>query len=123
GLFIRRGALVEGIGTSPELAKAVFALTKDAPFAGPAEVAGSYVIAKLKERKEPDLAEFEKKKLDLMRDAALVKGEEVVMEWALRRCQESRDARRINVNRELLRYDSGPEGAVQYEACTPPMRF
>jgi peptidyl-prolyl cis-trans isomerase D len=123
GLFIRRGAVVEGIGTSPELAKAVFALKKDAPFAGPIEVAGSYVIAKLKERKEPDLAEFEKKKLELMRDASLIKGEEVVMDWALRRCQESREARRISVNRELLKYDSGPEGTVAYEPCTPPMRF
>jgi peptidyl-prolyl cis-trans isomerase D len=123
GLFIRRGAVVEGIGTSPELAKTVFAVTKDAPLAGPIEVAGSYVIVKLKERKEPDLAEFEKKKLELMRDAALVKGEEVVMEWALRRCQESRDAKRISVNRELLRYESGPEGVVAYEPCTPPPRF
>jgi peptidyl-prolyl cis-trans isomerase D len=123
GLFIRRGAVVEGIGTSAELAKAVFGLSKDRPFAGPIEVAGSYVIAKLKERKEPDLAEFEKKKLELMRDAALVKGEEVVMEWALRRCQESREAKRITVNRELLRYDSGTEGVVAYEPCTPPPRF
>jgi peptidyl-prolyl cis-trans isomerase D len=123
GLFIRRGAVVEGIGTSPELAKAVFAVTKDAPLAGPIEVAGSYVIVKLKERKDPDLAEFEKKKLELIRDAALVKGEEVVMEWALRRCQESRDAKRITVNRELLRYEAGPEGAVAYEPCTPPPRF
>jgi peptidyl-prolyl cis-trans isomerase D len=123
GLFIRRGAVVEGIGTSPELSKAVFALSKEAPFAGPIEVAGSYVIAKLKERKQPDLAEFEKKKLDLVRDAALIKGEEVVMEWALKRCQESRDARRISVNREMLRYESGPEGAVAYEPCSPPPRF
>jgi peptidyl-prolyl cis-trans isomerase D len=123
GLFIRRGAVVEGIGTSPELSKAVFALTKEAPFAGPVEVAGSYVIAKLKERKEPDVAEFEKKKLDLVRDAALVKGEEVVMEWALKRCQESRDARKITVNRDMLRYESGPEGVVAYEPCSPPPRF
>jgi len=123
GLFIRRGAVVEGIGTSPELAKAVFTLKKDAPFAGPVEVAGSYVIAKLKERKEPDLAEFDKKKLELMRDASLVKGEEVASEWALRRCQEARAARRITVNRELLRYDSGAEGVVAYEPCTPAPRF
>jgi hypothetical protein len=123
GLFIRRGAVVEGIGTSPELAKAVFAVTKDAPLVGPIEVAGSYVIVKLKERKEPDPAEFEKKKLELIRDASMVKGEEVVMEWALRRCQETRDAKRITVNRELLRYESGPEGVVAYEPCTPPTRF
>jgi peptidyl-prolyl cis-trans isomerase D len=123
GLFVRRGAVVEGIGTSPELAKAVFALKKDEPFAGPVEVSGSYLIAKLKERKEPDLAEFDKKKLELIREASLVKGEEVVMEWALKRCQETRAAKRITVNRDLLRYESGPEGAVAYEPCTPPPRF
>jgi peptidyl-prolyl cis-trans isomerase D len=123
GLFIRRGAVVEGIGTSAELAKAVFALGKESALAGPIEVAGSYVIVKLKERKEPDLAEFDKKKLELMRDAALVKGEEVVTEWSLRRCQEARGAKRISVNRELLRYESGPDSSVAYEPCAPPMRF
>jgi peptidyl-prolyl cis-trans isomerase D len=123
GLFMRRGSVVEGIGTSAELAKAVFALTKEAPYAGPIEVAGSQIIAKLKERKEPDVAEYEKKKLELEREASLVKGEEVVMEWALKRCQESRQSKSISVNRELLRYDSGPEGVVAYEPCTPPPRF
>ena len=33
-------------------------------------------------------------------------GEEVVMEWALRRCQDAREAKRISVNRDLLRYES-----------------
>jgi peptidyl-prolyl cis-trans isomerase D len=123
GLFVRRGAVVEGIGTSPELAKAVFALKKDAPFAGPIEVTGSYVIAKLKDRKEPDLQEFDKKRLDLIKDAELVKGEELVADWTQRRCVESRDARRINVNREILKYETGPDGSVSYEPCTPAPRF
>jgi peptidyl-prolyl cis-trans isomerase D len=123
GLFIRRGANVEGIGLSNELAKAVFALTTEAPFAGPVEVSGSYVIARLKERKNPDLAEFEKKKLELLRDATLVKGEEVVSEWSMRRCVEAKDAKRLGVNRELLRYEPGPEGLSPYEPCMPPMRF
>ena len=42
-------------------------LTTESPFAGPVEVSGSYIVAKLKERKNPDMAEFEKKKLELMR--------------------------------------------------------
>jgi len=123
GLFTRRGAVVEGIGTSPELAKAVFELTPEAPFAGPVEVAGSYIVVKLKERKQADMAEFENKRLDLMRQAAQAKGEEIVDEWALRRCQEAKDAKRIDVNRELLRYEAGPEGTVAYEPCTPPPPF
>jgi peptidyl-prolyl cis-trans isomerase D len=123
GLFIRRGASVEGIGQSNELAKAVFASTTEAPFTGPIEVSGSYVITRLKERKNPDMAEFEKKKLELLRDASLVKGEEVIAEWTMRRCVEAKEARRIAVNRELLRYEQGPEGVVPYEPCSPPMRF
>jgi peptidyl-prolyl cis-trans isomerase D len=123
GLFIRRGANVEGIGLSNELAKAVFGLTTEAPFAGPIEVSGSYVIAKLKERKNPDLAEFEKKKLELQQQAVLAKAEEVVTEWTLRRCVEAKDANRIGINRELLRYQQGPDGLAAYEPCTPRMRF
>jgi peptidyl-prolyl cis-trans isomerase D len=123
GLFMRKGAIVEQIGVSPELSKAVFALTTEAPFAGPVEVSGAYVVARLKERKNPDMAEFEKKKLELLRDASLQKGEEVISEWAMRRCVENKEAKKIDVNRELLRYEAGPEGVVAYEPCTPPMRF
>jgi peptidyl-prolyl cis-trans isomerase D len=123
GLFIRRGTNVEGIGQSAELAKAVFALTTESPFAGPVEVSGSYIVAKLKERKSPDMAEFEKKKLDLVRDASLAKGEEVVTAWSMRRCVEAKEQNRLGVNHELLRYDSSPTGVVAYEPCTPPLRF
>jgi peptidyl-prolyl cis-trans isomerase D len=123
GLFVRKGAVVPVIGVSAELSKAIFGLTTEAPFAGPVEVSGAYVVVKLKERKQPDMAEFEKKKLELLRDATLVKGEEVVSEWAMRRCVEAKEAKRIDVNRELLRYEAGPEGVVAYEPCTPPPRF
>jgi hypothetical protein len=81
---------------------------------------GSFIVVKLKERKEPDLAEFEKNKIGLIEDAAKRKGSMVVMEWALERCREARDAKQIEVNADLLRYEGGPEGAIQYEPCTPP---
>jgi peptidyl-prolyl cis-trans isomerase D len=123
GLFIRRGTEVAGIGLAPELSRAVFSLTTEQPFTGPMEVSGSYIVAKLKERKQPDMAEFEKKKVELVRDASLVKGEEVVSEWSMKRCLEAKDSKRLAVNRDLLRYESGPEGVVAYEPCTPPMRF
>jgi len=123
GLFPRRGGQVEGIGQSNELAKALFALTTEAPFAGPVEMNDGYIVAKLKERKNADMAEFEKEKLKLQRIATMVKGDEVVAEWTLRRCLEAKEQKRIGVNRELLRYDQGPEGMVAYEPCTPPLRF
>jgi peptidyl-prolyl cis-trans isomerase D len=120
GLFSRHGSTVAAIGKAPALADAIFKLTKDAPVAGPVEELGSFIVAKLKERKEPDMAEFEKNKTGLVEDAAKRKGGMVVMEWALERCREARDAKRIEVNSDLLRYEGGPEGAINYEPCSPP---
>jgi peptidyl-prolyl cis-trans isomerase D len=120
GLFAamgtREGVRVEGIGVSNELAKAAFALKPDAPLAGPFEVAGSWVFVRLKERKDPDMAEFEKKKADLQRDAELSKGSEVVTDWTHARCVEARDAKRILINRDELRYDDSQEPPF-YEPC------
>jgi len=123
GLFSRRGSTVAAVGKAPIMAKAIFALTKDAPVAGPIEELGSFMVVKLKERKEPDMAEFEKNKVGLIEDAAKRKSGMVVMEWALQRCREARDAKQIEVNSELLRYEGGPEGAIQYEPCSPPQMF
>jgi parvulin-like peptidyl-prolyl isomerase len=113
----REGARVEGIGVSNELAKAAFALTTAAPLAGPFEVAGSWVFVRLKERKDPDLAEFEKKKDELARDAELSKYGEVLSDWTHARCIEARDAKRIQINRDELRYDESGGEAPLYEPC------
>lgn len=119
GLFPRRGNLIEGIGPSPELARAAFALKTDDPFWGPVEVSGSYVFVKLKERKDADMAELEKKRGELHASAALVRGEEILEAWALRRCVEARDAKQIEVNREVLRYDDS-DAPTAWEPCSPP---
>ena len=120
GLFAaqgtREGARVEGIGVSNELAKAAFALTPAAPLAGPFEVAGSWVVVRLKERKDPDLAEFDKKKDELARDAELTKYGEVLGDWTHARCLEARDAKRIQINRDELRYEDSGEAPL-YEPC------
>jgi peptidyl-prolyl cis-trans isomerase D len=120
GLYPRRGATVAGIGKAPALSKAIFALTAEAPVAGPVEEMGSFIVVKLKEHNEPDMAEFEKNKVGLIEDAAKRKGAMVVMEWSLARCREARDAKQIVVNKDLLRYEGGPEGAVAYDPCSPP---
>ena len=116
GLFARRGSIVEQIGDSPELAKASFDLKPEAPLAGPIEVAGSFVIVRLKERKDPDAKELEAKKADLQRDAELVKWNEVMTNWVKARCQEEKAAGRITVNRSVLKYDDGQPPAP-YEPC------
>jgi peptidyl-prolyl cis-trans isomerase D len=120
GLFsprgTREGAMVEGIGVSNELAKAAFSLTTAAPLAGPFEVAGSWVVVRLKERKDPDPAEFEKKKGELERDAELTKWIEVLTDWTHARCVEARDAKRIQINRDELKYEDSGEAPL-YEPC------
>lgn len=117
GLFSRRGNVIEGIGESADMAKAAFALTAADPVAGPFEVAGSYVVVRLKERKEPDPAEFEKTKDDLRREAELVKWQEVVTDWGKARCDEAQSAHKIEVTRELLRYEDSPK-PPPYEPCS-----
>jgi peptidyl-prolyl cis-trans isomerase D len=125
GLFPRRGGQVPGIGSSAELSKSAFDLTTDKPITGPVEVAGSFIVARLKERKQPDMAEFDKKKGELLEQATLQRGSEILNEWALRRCVEVKERKRISVNPEILRYPDSPEGGpTAYEPCSPPtMRF
>ncbi|HVY37619.1 MAG TPA: SurA N-terminal domain-containing protein, partial [Polyangia bacterium] len=126
GLFslraTRDGALVEGIGVSSQLAKAAFALTPTAPVAGPFEVSGTFVVVRLKERKEPDLAEFEKNKVQLTRDAELTKWEQVLGDWTQARCLEAKQGHRISVNADVLRYEDSSETPA-YEPCSPRRQF
>jgi peptidyl-prolyl cis-trans isomerase D len=117
GLFARRGDIVEGFGKAPEMAKAAFTLTTEQPFAGPFEVASGAVIVKLKEKKTADMAEFEKKKGDLMAEASAGRAEGVLAEWTQKRCAERKEAKEIFVNNEILRYDDTPAGKVAYEPC------
>ncbi len=116
GLFSRRGTVIEQIGDSPELAKAAWSLTSASPLAGPFEIAGSYVVVRLKERKDPDAAELEKKKADLQRDAELSKWNEVFTGWVKHRCLEEKSAGKITVNRSLLKYEDAQEPPA-YEPC------
>jgi peptidyl-prolyl cis-trans isomerase D len=120
GPLIRHGNDVGPIGQSAELAKAMFGLTTEAPFYGPIQISDTYYVVKLKERKNPDMAEFEKKKLEMQHQATQFKADEVVAEWTLRRCVEAKEGRRLDVNRQMLHY---PDGPAPYEPCMPPMRF
>lgn len=124
GLFAlratREGVVIEGIGISTALAKAAVALTPEAPFAGPIEVNDSFVIVRLKERKEPNLADFDKKKPELVREAEQAKGERVLGDWTRARCVEARDAKRISVS--PFSYEDG-QPPVSYEPCASNRLF
>jgi peptidyl-prolyl cis-trans isomerase D len=120
GLYARRGSMVQGIGPAASLAKAAFELSSEAPLAGPFQELGSFIVVKLKEHLKPDMAEFEKEKQRMADEAGQQKAQAVVMDWARQRCQEAKEAKKIEVNLDLLRYEGGPEGAVAYEPCSPP---
>jgi peptidyl-prolyl cis-trans isomerase D len=126
GLFALRatkeGALVEGIGVSTQLARAAFALTPTAPVAGPFEVSGTSVVVRLKERKDPDMSEFDRKKVELTREAELTKWEQVLTDWTQARCVEAKQSRRISVNNDVLRYEDSSE-PPPYEPCSPRRLF
>ena len=77
---------------------------------------------KFEERKDPDLAEFEKRKVELTHDAELVKWERVLTDWTTARCQEVKQAKRISVNTDVLRYEESSEPPA-YEPCAPHRPF
>jgi peptidyl-prolyl cis-trans isomerase D len=127
GLFALRmtseGAVIEGIGPSNALAKEALALTADKPLAGPVSIGDNFYVIRLKERKEPDLAEFEKKKLDLTREAEMAKGYRVFADWMKAVCTEAKAAKRISVNLETLKYNDEAAEQPSYEPCADANPF
>ncbi len=124
-LFARRGDILPDIGLSPELAKRAFEL-KVGEVAGPYEVVGSQVVVRLKDRKEPDLADYEKRKDELRRTLERDKWKEVVDSWSKTRCTEFKAAGKIKVNQEALSEEQpGPLGKKKppYEPCSTGPRL
>ncbi len=122
GLFSRRGEMVQDIGVSKELAKKAFEL-KVGEIGGPFEVGGGYVVVRIKEHKEPDLADFDKRKAELMREYQRTKYAEVLDSWSKQRCVEARDDGHIKVNDEILAYEGViPQKMMgdkpKYEPCS-----
>jgi peptidyl-prolyl cis-trans isomerase D len=122
GLFSRRGSIVEQVGDSPALAKAAFELKPESPVAGPFEIAGSYVVVRLKERKDPDFSELDKKKDELRGEAELIKWNEVFTDWVQNQCREEKAAGRLSVNRSILRYEDSKD-PPPYEPCSREPMF
>lgn len=122
GLFARRGDLVQGVGNNEALARAVFKL-KPGEWVGPSEVSGSFLVLTLKERKEPDQAEFEKKKDELLSEYARTKWARSMTEWGKSACNDAKAAGKIKVNQNMMSVDTatGPLAkalsALKYEPC------
>ena len=124
-LFARRGEMVQEIGVSKDLARHAFEM-KPNELAGPYEVAGTWVIVRLKERKDPDLADFDKRKDELIRELERTKWAETLDDWSKSRCVEVRDQGAIRVNDEVLAYEGlapGHERSTKYEPCATNKLF
>ncbi len=124
GLFSRRGDVVQGIGPSAELAKAAFTTLKVGETIGPLDASGSFIVATLKEKKEPDMADWEKRRVELIQEFQRTKWFEVITAYGKQRCTEAHAAGKITVNPEILTYEggAGPANilgmAGKYEPCS-----
>jgi peptidyl-prolyl cis-trans isomerase D len=116
GLFSRHGDMIQDIGVSKELAKKAFEL-KQGEIGGPYETAGGWVIVRVKEHKDPDLTDFEKRKVELMRKQERTKYGQVLDSWSKQHCVEVRDEGHIKVNDDVLASD-GPTPVRQLSQAT-----
>src|SRR4030095_9336610 len=107
GPFSRKGELIPDMGISPEMMRRAFE-AKPGELIGPLEIADSFVVATVKDRKEPDRDYFDKHKDDERAKAERTKAGEVFRDWAQQRCTEARDQGKIKVNDELLTYEGLP---------------
>lgn len=117
GLFSRRGEMIQDIGISKELAKRAFEL-KTGEVAGPFDVGSAWVVVRVKEHRDPDLADFEKRKSEIVREYERTKWAELVDNWSKQKCTEVRDDGRIKVNSEVLEYEVGGKSPIAYQPCS-----
>ena len=119
GMFARKGDLVPDLGVSAEVMKKAFAL-KTGELAGPLEASGSWAVIRVKDRKEPDMADFDKRKDELAHQYTRQKWAESMETWQKQRCTEARDGGYIKVNDEVLSYDGPRDPADKYQPCGGP---
>ena len=118
GLFQKEGEMVKGVGISPDVVKAAFTL-KTGDVGGPYSVDNTWVVIRVKERKDPDMKQFEEKKDEQVRQLERQKWADVVEGYVKQRCVEARDADRIKWNTEVLSYESTGEGAAPPTTYVP----
>jgi parvulin-like peptidyl-prolyl isomerase len=102
-LFSRSGRyLVPGIGISEELTAAAFKMKKGEVGGKPYVVGQMVYLVACKDRKDPDLAEWAKRKDDLMEEAAVQKWSRQVRDYAYARCQAALQKKSLQVNSRIM---------------------
>ena len=78
------------------------------------------MVVRVKEHRDPDLADFEKRKSDIVREYERTKWAELVDNWSKQKCAEVRDDGRIKVNGEVLEYEVGRKVPDRVPALQSP---
>jgi hypothetical protein len=81
------------------------------------------VVVRVKEHRDPDLADFEKRKSEIMREYERTKWAELVDNWSKQKCSEVRDDGRIKVNPDALEYEISTRQTTKYEPCSTKAPF
>ena len=101
GMFARKGDTIPGVGSSAELVKKAFAV-KPGEVVGPIDVSGAFLVAMLKERKEPELVDFDKKKDELAAEYGRTKWARLMTEYARHACVAANADGKLKVNQTLI---------------------
>jgi peptidyl-prolyl cis-trans isomerase D len=121
--FGRASGFIPGIGTSPELVKALFDEVKVGDVVPKAfEVGGDYFVVRLVKRDEPDMEKFQTEKTKLAAQMAREKGEVTLSDYATGMCRAAKDAGQISYDPELVVYSEqdtpkSPKKRGAYQPC------
>jgi parvulin-like peptidyl-prolyl isomerase len=103
----RIGGFVQGLGTAPDLVKAIFdeGQTKVGVVAPKVfEVSGDYVVVLVEKREQPDMTKFEAEKAKLAAEMAETKAQVTLSQLAGDECRRAKDAGRLSFDPSLVEY-------------------
>jgi peptidyl-prolyl cis-trans isomerase D len=118
--FPRHPSRVRELGESPEAVKALFDELEEGQVAPQIfEIGGDYVLLELADKRDPDLAQFEKNEADLLASARRDKGLDVLGEWLKGRCEQVAKDGSVSVNTSYLTFqdDKGNNVQTPYKPC------
>ncbi len=115
GLFPRSGSAVPKIGLGKDVMHDAFALRADQPLAEKAyDIAGSFFLVRLKERREVDMKDFEARKSEIATAYVSQKSERMLAELSKTLCVEAKPT----VNPAVVASGGGGEGEEDGEGGT-----
>jgi hypothetical protein len=121
---VQESGLVPRSPDAPEMIKRALGL-KQGDLVGPIDSPAGVVVGVVKEKKDPDFAQFDKRKGELERGAQREKWGQVLEAWAHQKCVEVKDEGRIKVNDDVLVYEGVQKAAdaAKFEPCKPARLF